>query len=250
MRGAFGTLILAIWAGAVLATPTCVRAGEDRNAALLSEINFARTQPQAYARRLLLQPVSDWEQGLAEPTEPGALAEAIDFLERQAPLPPLQADDELAAAALEHVAAQGPLGGIGHDGPGGERFDARLARHGVAGRIEGENIAYGPARPADVVRELIIDSGVPDRGHRRNFFHPAFAVAGVTCGLHRDYGAMCVIDFASAAPDAGLVPLPLRVAPSAALAPVTLARLDEPGPGASAAGRWWWVKGLRRLLDR
>lgn len=202
MRGLFGTMLLPALAAALLAAaaPAAsleVSAGPTVDEAILAEMNFARAHPQDYARRLRLQPVSDWERGLAEPTDPAAYAEAIEFLRRQAPLPPLRADDRLAAAAFEHVAAQGLAGGIGHDGPGGEPFDARQRRHGVQAETSGENIAYGPARPGDVVRELIIDSGVPGRGHRRNIFYQAFAVAGVSCGPHRDFGAMCVMDFAS-----------------------------------------------------
>jgi len=172
----------------------------DVNAAVLAEINFARANPQAYARALMSQPVSAWERGLAQPTDRVAYAEAVAFLLRQAPLPPLRADDQLAAAALEHVADQGAAGKVGHESPGGETFDARLRRHGVEARMWGENIAYGPARASDVVRELIIDSGVPDRGHRRNIFYADFAAAGVSCGPHRVYAAMCVMDFAAPAP--------------------------------------------------
>lgn len=199
MRSALGSVFSAGFVALTFAAaaPSVVRAAPS-DAALLDEINFARTHPQDYARRLQRQPVSDWEQALAEPNDPAAVAEAVAFLERQPPLAPLSPDDNLAAAAREHVEAQGPAGEIGHDGPGGEPFDRRLRRHGVEDVLKGENIAYGPARPADVVRELIIDSGVPSRGHRRNIFHPAFANAGVTCGPHRDYGVMCVIDFAGA----------------------------------------------------
>ena len=55
----------------------------------------ARTQPQAYARRLMLQPVSDWERGLAPDArgaDPTAFAEAVEFLMRQSPLPALSRD--------------------------------------------------------------------------------------------------------------------------------------------------------------
>jgi uncharacterized protein YkwD len=194
------------------AAPPIAVAALDVNDAVLAEINFARANPQAYARALLDQPVSDWERGLAEHTDRAAYAEAVAFLLRQAPLRPLRADDRLAAAALEHVAAQGAAGQVGHAGPGGEAFDARLRRHGVEARMWGENIAYGPARPSDVVRELIIDSGVPDRGHRRNIFYADFAAAGVSCGPHRDYAAMCVMDFAALPPPARPQSAPWRQA--------------------------------------
>ena len=87
---------------------------------------------------------------------------------------------------------------IGGNCPITERFNDRLRRDGVRAELAAENIGYGPPTPSDVVRELIIDSGVPGRGHRRNTFHPAMAAAGVNCGPHREYTTMCVIDFASA----------------------------------------------------
>ena len=169
--------------------------------AVLAEVNFARAHPQDYARRLAGQPVTAWEHALAvggAALDPAAYAEAVDFLMRQAPLPPLRADDQLAAAALDHVAEQGPVGAVGHEGAGGEPFDARIRRHGAQAEILAENIAYGPVDPADVVRELIIDNGVAGRGHRQNIFNEGLDAAGVSCGVHRDYEAMCVMDFAGA----------------------------------------------------
>lgn len=190
------SLLFALFA---VAAPTAVQAGELEDATL-AEMNFARAHPQDYARRLMEQPLSDWGQALARsgsPPDMAAYAEAVDFLMRQAPLPPLEPDGDLAKAALELVAAQGPTGAVGHSGPGGERFDTRLRRFGAQPGTLAENIAYGPPTPADMVRELIIDSGVPGRGHRRNIFHAGLAVAGVSCGPHRDYATMCVMDFAS-----------------------------------------------------
>ena len=206
MRGIFRNVLQASLAAAVFAVadPAAAVAGEVEDA-VLAEVNFARAHPQIYAQRLLAEPVTTWEASLGPDhaaADPGAFAEAVDFLMRQAPLPPLEPDDVLGAAALEHVAAQGPAGEIGHSGPAGERFDERLRRHGLSAEVAAENIAYGPAKPGDVVRELIIDAGVASRGHRRNIFHPALASAGVSCGPHRDYGAMCVMDFAGAAPEA------------------------------------------------
>ena len=157
--------------------------------AILAEINFARAYPQEYARRLEREPVTPWEQALidaGEPADHAAYIEAVQFLKRQRPLPPLRPDDSLASAALEHVSLQGPVGAIGHASADGERFYDRVRRH-------------GPPSPEDVVRALIIDSGVPDRGHRTNMFTAAFKVAGISCGPHRDYETMCVMDFSAAA---------------------------------------------------
>jgi uncharacterized protein YkwD len=202
MRIPFAKMLAAFLFAAMfgLSGPSAAKAGSADDA-ILAELNFARQHPQEYAALLMREPVSQWEQALAsDPAaddDVAAYAQAIAFLQRQSPLPPLRADDQLTAAALEHVAAQGPAGEVGHDGPRGERFDARLRRHGVEARLWAEDIAYGPRDPRDVVRELIIDRGVPDRGHRRNIFLASIRTAGVSCGPHRDYDIMCVIDFAS-----------------------------------------------------
>ena len=133
--------------------------------------------PQDYARRLVSDRVTAWELAVgprrAAAGDPGAFDEAVDFLMGQPPLPPLQASTTPwpppRSSTLRRKAA-GRL--VGHDSADGERSDARLRRHGMRADISAENIAYGPPTPADVVRELIIDPGVPDRGDPRNIFHP------------------------------------------------------------------------------
>jgi uncharacterized protein YkwD len=158
--------------------------------AVLAELNFARARPAEYAREL--------RREINGSDDPAAVEEAIDFLERQDSLPPLEGDRRIAAAARQHTASQGPRGDVGH-GPAGT-LGRRLREQGVWAGLSAENISYGYDDPRDVVRQLIIDSGVPGRGHRRNIFGSAYQLAGVACGPHRAYGYMCVIDFAGALP--------------------------------------------------
>jgi uncharacterized protein YkwD len=161
--------------------------------AVLQEINYARTHPAEYAALL--------QDGWGSPVlaqDPDATAEAAAFLMRQAPLPPLTADTRLAAAAYDHVRRQGPDGGLGHADWTGEGLSQRLHSHHVWAGLSAETISYGYARPRDVVLQLIIDSGVPGRGHRQVLFDPTLQRAGAGCGPHSRYGEMCVIDFAGA----------------------------------------------------
>jgi uncharacterized protein YkwD len=137
------------------------------------------------------------DDGYIDP-EPAARDEAIVFLERQPPLPPLAPNADLALAAADQVAAQGPRGLTGHASADGSGPSERIHNHGVWRSRSAEAISYGYGDPAAVVRQLIIDAGVPGRGHRAILFDPNLAIAGVRCGPHARYRYMCVIDFAGA----------------------------------------------------
>ncbi len=163
---------------------------------VLDELNFARQTPGAYAQSLL-RDAALLRAEAAKDDDAGAFDEAVDFLRKQGPLPPLRGDDALAGAALAHAQTQGQEGSLGHD-TDTESFDERLERLGVKAAVVAENISYGFTNPRDVVRQLIVDAGVPDRGHRDIIFNPELRVAGVGCAPHKIYGSMCVVDFADA----------------------------------------------------
>jgi uncharacterized protein YkwD len=189
--------LAAALAGALFAVPAFAGPFEDE---VLSELNRVRAHPQQFAAELRRAEIAQARFGdgagpLAQ-EEPDAVEDAIGFLMRQAPLPPLQRDRRLAAAARSHVATQGPRGDVGHGAPGA--LGRRLQREGVWAGLAAEEISYGQSTPRDVVRQLVIDSRVPSRGHRRDLFGHAYQAAGVACGEHARWGSMCVIDVAGA----------------------------------------------------
>jgi uncharacterized protein YkwD len=157
---------------------------------VLDEINLARTHPHEYA--IALEGLMSEVHGV----DGRCVAEAAAFLKRQRPLEPLQTAQGLAMSARQHVNEQGASGEIGHRGMDGSSPFARMAKWGQWTGRAGENISYGYADPRIIVATLIVDQGVPDRGHRRNIFCADYRYAGVACGAHARYGAMCVIDFA------------------------------------------------------
>jgi uncharacterized protein YkwD len=130
-------------------------------------------------------------------TEEGlnALDEAIRFLRSAPSAPPLSLSRGMSLGAKQHVKDQGPRGGRGHQGSDGSDVQDRVNRYGT-GRYIGENISYGDETAREVVLSLIIDDGVPGRGHRENLFLPEFHFVGVACGDHATYGIFCVIDYA------------------------------------------------------
>jgi uncharacterized protein YkwD len=195
-----------VLAGAALSWPGAASASED-GGSVLAALNRVRTDPAGFAvvleqYRTRLQGNRYLQPGTRNSwivTQEGAAAvdEAIAVLRATRPLPPFTVDAGLALAALDHVAWQGPRGEVGHAGDGRSSPFDRMRRHGVAHRSMGENISYG-ADGLQIVVDLIVDDGVPDRGHRRNILNPIYREVGIAVGPHRRYGTMCVMDFASA----------------------------------------------------
>lgn len=177
--------------------------------AVASQINWARQDPKAAAAELRTWlPRFEGDRYLAFPGEPRLrtqegsrpVKEAIAFLERQKPLPPLKWSDRLALAAGELVKNQSAHGGIGHEGSDGSTPGTRMDRHARLLGESGEVITYGtfgePPSARRAVLSLIVDDGVKDRGHRQLIFDAVFAFQGAAWGAHPLYGRMTVVDFA------------------------------------------------------
>lgn len=173
--------------------------------AMLTELNEARRDPPAYARRVrdfrgLFTGDRFQRPGeIAVVTREGVAAvdEAIRFLETQPALPPLARSAPLDRAAAGHGLDQGRTGQVGHTGSDGSSAHDRMRRHG-RWRATGEAIAYGPT-PEHAVMQLIVDDGVPDRGHRTILFSPTYQLVGAWCGPHPVWRTVCVLNFATPA---------------------------------------------------
>jgi uncharacterized protein YkwD len=173
------------------------------------EINMLRTDPAQYARRFLV-PLRSYYQG-ALVRLPGerpvstyegirALDESIRELAVAKPVSPLFPKKGLTSAARDLARDQGRTGATGHVGSDGSTDESRINRYGRWGISAGENISYGPGDARGIVTSLLIDDGVPSRGHRRNLLNGTFGFVGTAVGPHRLYGHMCVLDFAGSYP--------------------------------------------------
>ena len=167
------------------------------------ELNRARANPRDFARSvssliplfqgtLLRRPSWPVPQRTLEGAP--AVREAADFLQVQPAVPTLTMSEGLTAAARELARDQAASGLTGHNSSDGSTTRQRIERHGAWQQTFAENVAYGSYSVGqDVVVDLIVDDGVPDRGHRANLFNANMRVAGVACGPHPKFAAMCVI---------------------------------------------------------
>lgn len=196
--------ILGIWLLFSVITSNAWGAPGDLARAIVDETNLARTEPRRYAGfvrafrgRFIGKAYRIPGTATLVMTSEGvsAVDEAIKFLSAQRPLPALDWSPGLARAAAALVREQSDSGAVGHGNEGGD-MRRRVEKQGRWQGSIGENISYGPDTARQVVIGLIVDDGVPDRGHRKNIFNPSFKTAGAACGTHPVFRTICVTDFA------------------------------------------------------
>jgi hypothetical protein len=171
---------------------------------LLSEINQARAHPGDYASYLeKLKPLFKGKVYApsgqeAYTTQEGwsAVEEAMKFLRAAKPQGPLNMSPGLCLAAATHVRDQSGTGTTGHKGADSTFIEERVKPFGSWQGGIGENLTYGNDSARERVLTWLIDDGFASRGHRMRIMSENYRVAGVSCGAHPQFGAMCVLTLA------------------------------------------------------
>lgn len=171
---------------------------------VIFELNKVRSNPKRYSEQYLESLYSAYKGKIyyypgQEPTLTkegnGALLECIMVLRKTPLLPILEPTDGLIKSARLLVDDQ-QFGGIGHIARNGSTPQKRMEIYGEWDIASAEDITYGSFEARQIVIALLIDDGVPDRGHRKNVLNPNLHFAGVAYGGHPTYHSMCVIDYA------------------------------------------------------
>ncbi|MFB6341851.1 CAP domain-containing protein [Saccharicrinis sp. FJH62] len=172
---------------------------------VILEINMVRTNPEKYAE-IYIKPLLQFYEGLYF-RYPGqvpvitaegksALLDCVDALNEADPVGILHASKGLTRSSQDLMRDQGRSGKVGHTGGDGSNPFERMKRYGEWKKTAAENVDYGNNSARWIVLSLLIDDGVPGRGHRKNLLNGVFSAIGIAYGPHPYYGHMCVMDMA------------------------------------------------------
>jgi len=173
---------------------------------LILEINKVRSNPARYAKEYIAPLAIRYKNKyLFYPDDKpirthegvNALYECVRSLINRPPLSLLYPSKELTKAARDHVNDQSLTGDTGHTGSDKSGFRQRMERYGKWEKRIAENIAYGGSSARQIIIYLLIDDGIKNRGHRKNFLNPTFSKIGMATGKHPSFGTMTVMDFAA-----------------------------------------------------
>ena len=129
-------------------------------------------------------------------TEEGVAAvdDAIKYLESSYPQQTLERHEGLEEAARELVDHLGPEGMTNAKDPAmaiEKRVKQKINEPGAIA----ENLSFGWPNAREIVIQMIVDDGVPSRGHRSNIMSGNFEKVGVAIGKHKTFQCVCALEF-------------------------------------------------------
>lgn len=150
----------------------------DEEKEMVHEINLMRSNPKAYIKYIDKYVERNKNGFFSEQDLNNAANELKAELKQLKSLSVVVPHRGVYDAAVRHgldIKQRGKGGHIGSDGS--SPFDRiREAAPGIADC--NENIAAGPSSVRDVVIMLLLDIGIPNRGHRRTLLNPAWRYVG------------------------------------------------------------------------
>lgn len=164
-------------------------------AAYLNALNAIRQNPSSFVQkiqslyidRLTTSPDGrpmDSQTNLVYNEGSNIFSEAQNFLRNARPLSPLTLESGLCKAAQGQSAYCAKVFQPTHSGPSGDQPQQRILQYG---RFEGYGVQASAencgmsidSNPERWLLDLVIDDGVPNRGHRKNIFDPNYQKIGL-----------------------------------------------------------------------
>lgn len=147
---------------------------------MITEINLLRSNPSAYIP-YIEQHIAAIESGqrASEPDEVMLARELINQLRSSKPLPLLQPHQGLYFAAKNHGSEMRAKAMKGHRSIDGAYPWDRILKIAPDLSDGNENLVGGASDIREAIVLLLIDAGIPDRGHRRNLLNPSWEYVAV-----------------------------------------------------------------------
>jgi len=138
--------------------------------AMMDEINLMRSNPGGYIT-YVEQYKRDIQSGKSFGSSIAVCDELIAELRRTPPLSILKPAPCIYNAAKKHGLDQKARGSTGHDGSDGSWPWDRVKRECSQMTDGNENLVGGPADVREAVILLLVDDGIPSRGHRKTLLN-------------------------------------------------------------------------------
>jgi uncharacterized protein YkwD len=127
--------------------------------------------------------VKEFIRQFPEANKPEVKGLERDIQKLKMPLPLLVPDKNLGKMSAAHAQDLARRNGvISHKSSSGKDFVQRLKETGTY-RCGAENLFVGNPNPLEALIMLLIDYGVPDKGHRVNLLDPSFNISGFSFGM-------------------------------------------------------------------
>lgn len=159
-------------------TPVNVAYMSSEELAMMDEVNLMRSNPAGYIP-YIEQYKRDIQSGKSFGSSIAVCDELIEELRRTTPLSILKPAPCIYDAAKKHGLDQKARGSTGHDGSDGSWPWDRVKRECTQMTDGNENLVGGPADVREAVILLLVDDGIPSRGHRKTLLNKDWEYAAM-----------------------------------------------------------------------
>jgi hypothetical protein len=143
-------------------------------------VNVLRADPRSFLNNYVLPFLNQFPEAKGSSS-----SSLIADLKAQSELPLMAPKDNLLKASRLHAVDLSKQNRISHNSSDGRSFRQRMESAGIT-TCAGENILEGKSDALKAVILLLIDEGVPDKGHRKSLLNARFNLMGCSFVSKKD----------------------------------------------------------------